>query len=307
MAAEPLTLLVDAPSLLYRALFSTPDTVRSPSGAPINAVYGFLNMLAGLVAGQRPDFLACADDADWRPAWRVALIESYKFHRTVPGSPAVEAERRLAPQVPVLQEVMAACGVPLIGCPGFEAEDVIGTLAARVAARAGGRVGIFSGDRDLFQLVEDPNVRVLYPRRGTSDLIFVDEAYIAQTYGVPGRAYGDFAILRGDASDGLPGVKGIGEKSAAALVARYGSLAAILEAVEAAGERPAGPLGRVRMDRDYIGRADRVVRIRMDAPLGDVTPRRVGEGAAPIGPEVWEIAERCGLGGPVGRLIEALS
>ncbi|HEU5002134.1 MAG TPA: 5'-3' exonuclease [Actinomycetota bacterium] len=303
MAAEPLTLLVDAPSLLYRALFSTPDTVRSPSGTPINAVYGFLNMLAGLVAGQRPDFLACADDADWRPAWRVALIESYKFHRTVAGSPAVEAEHKLAPQVPVLQEVMAACGVPLIGCPGFEAEDVIGTLAARTT----GRVGIFSGDRDLFQLVEDPNVRVLYPRRGTSDLIFVDEAYLAQTYGIPPRAYGDFAILRGDASDGLPGVRGIGEKSAAALVSRYGSLAAILEAVEAAGERAAGPLGRVRMDRDYVGRADRVVRIRTDAPLGDVTARRVGGGAEPIGPAVWGIAERHGLGGPVGRLIEALS
>lgn len=304
-----LTLLVDAPSLIYRALFSTPDTVRTPSGEPINAVHGFLGMLAGLITSQQPDALACAEDTDWRPQWRVDLIPGYKLHRTLEGSAAVEAEQKLSPQFPILRDLMARCGLPLIGAPDFEAEDVLGTLSARTLAAGGNgdRVAIFSGDRDLFQLVEDPNVRVLYPRRGTSDLIFVDEAYIATTYGIPGRAYGDFAILRGDASDGLPGVKGVGEKSAAALVGRYGSLAAILEAVEAAGERAGGPLGRVRMGRDYVERAQRVVRIRTDAPLADVAPRRVGEGAGPIDDGVWQIAERHGLGGPVGRLLEALS
>ncbi|MGH2717721.1 MAG: 5'-3' exonuclease, partial [Actinomycetota bacterium] len=180
-----LTLLVDAPSLVYRALFSTPDTVRSPSGEPINAVHGFLGMLTQLIARQRPDALACAEDTDWRPQWRVDLIPGYKEHRTVPGSPAVEAEQRLAPQFPLLRDLMARCGLPLIGLPEFEAEDVLGTLAARAVAAggAGDRVAIVSGDRDLFQLVEDPIVTVMFPKRGTSDLLDVDEGYIARTYG----------------------------------------------------------------------------------------------------------------------------
>src|SRR5437899_3179796 len=147
----------------------------------------------------------------------------------------VAGEHSLSP-VPVLWELLELCGVPVVSHSGFEAEDVIGTLAAR----AGGEVAIFSGDRDLFQLVRDPDVRVLYPRRGTSDLIVVDESYIAGHYGIPGRAYADFAVLRGDPSDGLPGVRGIGEKMAAALVSRYGSLEAILRAAEA--DAAAGPL-----------------------------------------------------------------
>jgi 5'-3' exonuclease len=289
---------VDAPSLVYRALFSTPDTVRTPAGDPINAAYGFLGMLARLVAGQRPDELACADDADWRPEWRVRLVETYKLHRTVPGSPAVAAEERLRLQLPVLWELLALCGVPVVSHPGFEAEDVIGTLAAR----ARGAVAIFSGDRDLFQLVRDPEVRVLYPRRGTSDLIVVDEAYITGHYGIPGRGYADFAVLRGDTSDGLPGVRGIGEKMAAALVSRYGSLEAILRASEADGA--AGALSKVRRDRDYIARAEQVVRIPTDLPIPPAD-LRVRQGERP--PELWELAERHGLSGPLNRLLEALS
>src|SRR2546426_881612 len=136
-------------------------------------------MLARLVADQNPELLACADDADWRPAWRVDLVPTYKLRRTLAGSPAVVAEARLKNQIPVLWKVLELCGVPVIGVPGFEAEDIIGTLAARAAPD----VAIFSGDRDLFQLVRDPDVRVLYPRRGTSDLISVDESYIAGQYG----------------------------------------------------------------------------------------------------------------------------
>ena len=288
---------MDAPSLVYRALFSTPDTVRTPAGEPINAAYGFLGMLARLVAGQRPDELACADDAEWRPEWRVRLIGTYKLHRTVPGSPAVAAEERLRFQLPVLWELLELCGVPVVSHSGFEAEDVIGTLAAR----AGGEVAIFSGDRDLFQLVRDPDVRVLYPRRGTSDLIVVDESYIAGHYGIPGRAYADFAVLRGDPSDGLPGVRGIGEKMAAALVSRYGSLEAILRAAEA--DAAAGPLAKVRRERDYLERAQRVVRIPTNLPIaaGDLRLRSRQP------PELWAFAEKHGLSGPVARLLQALS
>jgi 5'-3' exonuclease len=303
-----LTLLVDAPSLVYRALFSTPDTVRTPAGEPINAVHGFLGMLTGLVNGQRPDALACAEDADWRPQWRVDLVPTYKLHRTLEGSPAVAAEARLAPQFPVLRRIMALCGVPLIGVPGFEAEDVIGSIAARVsretAGDPGARVAIFSGDRDLFQLVAEPEVRVLYPRRGTSDLVVVDEAYIAGTYGIPGRSYGDYAILRGDPSDGLPGVQGIGEKSAAALVTRHGSLEAILAAAEAAGPAAAGLLSKVRRDRDYLERAAAVVRIRTDLPIPELDLRRRAV-AAPA--ELWDLADAHGLTNAVRRFVEALA
>jgi len=314
-----LTLLVDAPSLVYRALFSTPDTVRTPAGEPINAAYGFLGMLARLVAGQHPDELACADDAAWRPEWRVRLVETYKLHRTVPGSPAVAAEERLRFQLPVLWELLELCGVPVVSHPGFEAEDVIGTLAARARGPAGPqrgpareaagspaertqRVAIFSGDRDLFQLVRDPDVCVLYPRRGTSDLIVVDESYIAGHYGIPGRAYADFAVLRGDPSDGLPGVRGIGEKMAAALVSRYGSLEAILRAAEL--DAAVGPLAKVRRDRDYVERAEQVVRIPTNLPIpgGDLRLRR-----SERPPELWVFAEKHGLSGPTARLLEALS
>jgi len=292
-------LLVDAPSLVYRALFSTPDTVRTPAGEPINAAYGFLNMLARLVADRNPDQLACADDADWRPAWRVELVPSYKLHRTLPGSPAVAAEERLKTQIPVLWRVLELCGVPVVGHPGFEAEDIIGTLAARV----GRGVAIFSGDRDLFQLVADPDVCVLYPRRGTSDLIVVDESYIAAQYGIPPRVYADYAVLRGDASDGLPGVKGIGEKMASALLNRYGSLDAILDAAALPASPAAGPLAKVRRDRAYLEAARRVVRIRTDVPIPDLDLAR----CAPHGSdELWDFAQSHGLAGGVTRLLEAL-
>lgn len=289
---------MDAPSLAYRALFSSPDTLLSPSGEPVNAVHGFLGMLATLIAGQDPDELACAADQDWRPQWRVDLIDTYKLHRTVPGSPAVLAEERLKNQLPLLWRLLEGAGVPVLGHAGFEAEDVIGTLSARAA---GNRVAIFSGDRDLFQLVRDPGVCVLYPRRGTSDLILIDEAYVATTYGIPAQAYADFAVLRGDSSDGLPGVSGIGEKTAAVLLCRHGSLDAILVAAGTpAGD--SGPLAKVRRDREYIERARRVVRIRSDVPLPEVDlTRRVGGGEA-----LRSLAASNGLTNAVARLLEAL-
>jgi 5'-3' exonuclease len=294
---DSLTLLVDAPSLFYRALFSTPDTVTTPDGAPINAAHGFFRMLARLVADHDPDYLACAADVSWRPAWRVELVESYKDFRAAPGSAQEAAEARLASQVPILYGFLEMCDVAVAGSAGYEAEDVIGTLAAR----APGRVLIFSGDRDLFQLVRDPQVAVLYPVRGVSRLDVVDEAYVAGKYGIPGRAYRDFAVLRGDPSDGLPGVKGIGEKLAAALVTRYGSLDAILDAA-ATAESVA--LAKVRREADYVRRAAQVATIAADVPLEplDLTrPRDLP------GDEIVAAAEQVGLAGPIRALVDALS
>lgn len=304
-------MLVDASSLIYRAFFSTPGDVRAPQqkgGIPVNAAHGFLSMVARLVSDHDPEYLACCTDEDWRPDWRVELIETYKTHRLAPTSSEAGAEVTsesgsvwgdpdLEAQAPVIFELLGLCGVAVVGCPGYEAEDVIGALAHR----APGEVAIVSGDRDLFQLVSDPKVRVLYPKRGVSDLLIVNEREIEERFGIPGRAYGDYALLRGDPSDGLPGVKGIGEKTAASLLSRFGSLEAVIEAaVTGKGE---GPLGKVKLSLDYLDRAARVALITSDIPLEEheiKRPRSSPNKAAE------EVAASYGLIGPVRRLITAL-
>ena len=296
--SRSVTVLVDASSLIFRAFFSTPDSVRAPDGTPVNAAFGFLGMLSRLIADLNPDFICCAADTDWRPEWRVNLIDSYKTHRIEIDSVQQQTDEQLAAQIPVLFEILELCGIKVVGHPRYEAEDVIGTLAAR----APGRTAIVSGDRDLFQLVRDPDVFVLYPKRGVSQVDRVDEAYIEAHFGIPGRAYRDYAILRGDPSDGLPGVRGIGEKIASSLLARYGSLEAIVS--EAAKPRRGVALDKVRRDLDYIERAVQVVTIPTDLPLPRVDLTR------PRGdphPDVFPLAERWGLLGPVRRLAATLA
>jgi 5'-3' exonuclease len=301
--APDLTLLVDASSLLYRAYFSTPDSVRAPDGKPINAAHGFLGMLARLVADHDPARLACAVDEDWRPAWRVELVPEYKAARVASVAPVqqVAADDEVGRQSVYVFRLLEGLGVAVVGFEACEAEDVIGTLAEREAARPGTRVAIVSGDRDLYQLVRDPEVYVLYPVKGVTEMLRVDEAEVTRRYGIPGRAYADFAVLRGDPSDGLPGVKGVGEKTAASLLNTYGSLDGI---VAAARETPgAGALSRVAAHLDYVERARKVVAIPRDLPLPDVDldrPRR-----PPI-PEVTALAEALGLTGAIGRLSAAL-
>jgi 5'-3' exonuclease len=292
------TLLIDAPSLFFRAFFSTPASVTTPDGQPINAPHGFIYMLARLIEDHRPTYLACAADENWRPQWRVDLIPSYKEVRAQPNSQQAQTEVVLGPQVPVLYAMLELFGLKVVGHPDAEAEDVIGTLAQRVP----GRVSIVSGDRDLFQLVEDPHIRVLYPVRGVSKVDIVDEAFIATKYSIPSRAYRDFAVLRGDNSDGLPGVSGIGEKHAASLVAKYGSIDAILTA--ARDGAPGMLLEKVRRDIDYVERAVTVCTISTDLDIPELDlapPTEVDENTILAG------AERLGLLGPCRALISALS
>lgn len=296
MTQEPpgLTMLVDSSSLVYRAFFAVPDTVRAPDGTPVNGAYGFLNMLARLVAEHRPSRLACALDEDWRPEWRVALLDSYKTHRL--GAPDADSEDPVERQIEIVTEILELAGVATAGSPRYEAEDAIGTLVKRTR----GRIAIVSGDRDLFQLVRDPDVYVLYPVRGVSDLTIVNEAEIRRRYGIPGRAYADYAILRGDPSDGLPGVRGIGEKTSSALITAHGSVERVLAAAKAT---PAGPLAKVAAAADYIARAARVVRITGEAPLEelDITlPRHAPK------PSLERRAEGYALDGAVRRLLAAI-
>jgi 5'-3' exonuclease len=290
-----LTMLIDSSSLIYRAWFAVPDTVRAPDGRSVNGAYGFLNMLARLIDQYRPAEVACAWDDDWRPQWRVDLLESYKAHRVAAAAEGAEAADSIDDQIDLLFDLLPLLGITVLGAKDFEAEDVIGSLAAR----AGGQVAIVSGDRDLFQLVRDPDVWILYPKRGVSDLVTINETYIRERYGIPGRAYADFAILRGDPSDGLPGVRGIGEKTAAALIATHGSIEAVVAAAESGNG--AGALGKVQSSIDYIKRAMRVVRITDEAPVGE-PDLRMGD----ADPTAGATASLLGLGGPVERLRAAI-
>ena len=214
-------MLIDGSSLMFRAFYGIPAAAfKAPNGMPINAVRGFLDMMGRLVSGRKPQRLAVATDEDWRPAFRVKVMPSYKTARLDRGAMPNE----LAPQEPVLWDVLRAIGVEVIGAAGFEAEDVIASLLPKVS----GRIEIVTGDRDLFALVRDPDVCVLYTQQGIGRLVVVDEAEIERRYGIPGRSYGDFAVLRGDPSDGLPGVPGVGEKTAAQLIRRYRDLDGIV-------------------------------------------------------------------------------
>ncbi|MEU3980018.1 5'-3' exonuclease [Streptomyces sp. NPDC026672] len=299
-------MLLDTASLYFRAYFGVPDSVRAPDGTPVNAVRGLLDFVDRLVQDHRPDLLVACMDADWRPAWRVELIPSYKAHRVAEeqtvGPDTEEVPDTLSPQVPVIEEVLDALGIARVGVAGYEADDVIGTFTAR----AKGPVDIVTGDRDLYQLVDDERgVRVLYPIKGVGTLQLTDEAVLREKYGVDGRGYADLALLRGDPSDGLPGVPGIGEKTAAKLLAEFGDLAGIMAAVDDPKARLT-PSQRRRLDesRPYVAVAPKVVRVAGDVPVPDVDTRLPRTPRDPAALET--LAVRWGLGGSLQRLLTTL-
>jgi 5'-3' exonuclease len=297
-------MLLDAASLYFRAFYGVPTSVTSPDGRPINAVRGFLDMTARLLTTHGPDRLVACWDDDWRPAFRVEALPSYKAHRVAPEG-GEEVPDELSPQVPILVEVLAAAGIDRVGAPGYEADDVIGTLATR-ARRP---VDVVTGDRDLFQLVDDARgVRVLYTARGIGDIELVDEAAVAAKYGIPGRAYADFAVLRGDPSDGLPGVAGVGAKTAAALINEFGDLAGIRAAVaRTVVPRPpltAALLKKLHAAADYLDSAPVVVAVAKTIdlpPIEGTLPRTPADPAA-----LGALAERHGLDSSLRRLGAAL-
>jgi 5'-3' exonuclease len=268
-------MLLDTASLYFRAFFGVPDSFRAADGTPVNAVRGLLDFISRLVDTYSPSHLVCCWDNDWRPAWRVALIPSYKAHRVAAGgessvpemasSPETAREQAphdLAVQVPLILAALESLGLAVIGKNGYEADDVIGTLASMAPMP----VDIVTGDRDLFQLVDDKrSVRVLYIARGVGKHEQVDEAWMRGKYGIQSAAYVDYATLRGDASDGLPGVSGIGEKTAAGLLNTYGSLEEIL----AAASKPHSKINasirsKLAAGIDYLAVAPTVVAVARD-------------------------------------------
>jgi 5'-3' exonuclease len=300
-------MLLDTSSLYFRAYFGVPESVRAPDGTPVNAVRGLLDFISRLVVDHHPHSLVACMDFDWRPEWRVELIPSYKAHRVaeeISGGPDTEeTPDTLSPQVPVIDEVIDAIGIARVGAAGFEADDIIGTLATR----ATGPVAIVTGDRDLFQLVDDARgVRVLYPVKGVGTLDTYDGAALRAKYGVDGAGYADLALLRGDPSDGLPGVQGVGEKTATKLLERYGDLAGIMAAVE---DPRSGltPVQRKKLAeaRPYLAVAPKVVKVASDVALPDFDPALPAE---PRDPEaLGQLSERWGLGGSLQRLLAVLA
>jgi 5'-3' exonuclease len=303
MARVGSLMLLDSASLYFRAYYGIPpDSMTAPDGTPVNAVRGLLDMIARLIRAYRPGRLVACMDADWRPAFRVAAIPSYKAHRANPDG-TEQVPDALNAQIPAIEQVLAAAGVAIAGAPGYEADDIIGTLAAR----DGGPVDVVTGDRDLFQLVDDARpVRVIYTARGMSRLEVVDEAAVTRRYQIPGRAYAAFAALRGDPSDGLPGVPGVGEKTAAALVRVFGSVEAMLAALDQGhGGFPMGSRAKLVAARGYLEAAVPVVRVASDAPLPPVDGRLP---AAPADPRrLAELDARWDLGSSLGRMCAALA
>jgi 5'-3' exonuclease len=288
--------LIDTSSLMYRAFFSTPPSVTDRHGRPVNALHGYLDMCARLIRDLEPHEIVHCFDHDWRPAPRVALYAGYKAQR----NPDPEG---LPEQFPVLRELIVAAGMTHAEAPGWEAEDAIGSLCARADPRD--RLDIVTGDRDLIQCVRDPAVRVLFTRRGVSQLDVLDEAGVEARYGVPAGRYADFAILRGDPSDGLPGIRGVGEVTARALVQTYPTLAEIEEDARAERARP-GPLrgvrhlkAKIREAAGYLAAMREVVPIRTDLPVEAVIGERDDR-------RLDALASAFSLTGRVRRLREAL-
>lgn len=280
-------MLIDGSSLMFRAFYGLPvSAFKAPNGQPVNAVRGFLDMLARLVGDRKPRAIVVATDEDWRPAFRVDVIPSYKTARLERGAMPAELE----PQEPIIRQVLAATGVEVLGAEGFEAEDVIASLLPKIT----GKVEIITGDRDLFSLVRDPDISVLYTQQGIGRLLMVDEAEIERRYGIPGRSYGDFAVLRGDPSDGLPGVPGVGEKTAAQLVRRYKNLDGIIAS---------GKLGDAA--NAYIQQARRV-----GVPVG-IAPLPTPHGTRPKEPRdpkaLARLNESYGISSSTDRLVRALA
>jgi 5'-3' exonuclease len=308
-------MLLDGASMWFRSFFGVPSSITAPDGRPVNALRGFLDTIATLVTKERPARLVVCLDLDWRPQWRVDLIPSYKAHRVEQeggaGQPDVEeVPDDLTPQVGMIMAMLDAFGIATAGAPGYEADDVLGTLAA---SERHDPVIVVSGDRDLLQLVaDDPvRIRVFYIGRGLAKATMFGPAEVADTYGVPkdraGAAYAELALLRGDPSDGLPGVPGIGEKTAATLLGQHGSLDRIMAAAtDSSSKMPAAQRKKLLAASDYVAAAEKVVRVATDAAVTMSTASDELPLSARHPRKVAELAGEFGVTSSIGRLQKAL-
>ncbi|MCQ1953600.1 5'-3' exonuclease [Arthrobacter sp. zg-Y238] len=302
-------MLLDTASLYFRAFYGVPDSIRRSDGTPVNAVRGLLDMIARLTTDyEATHLIACWDD-DWRPQWRVELLPTYKAHRVaeeVSGNPDVETvPDPLEAQIPMIRRTLELAGIAVVGAAEHEADDVIGTYASTASMP----VDVVTGDRDLFQVIDDRrDARVIYTARGMKNLDVMTDASMVAKYQVLPEQYADYATLRGDASDGLPGVSGIGEKTAASLLAEYGTLDSLLAAAQDPDSGLAGPVrSKLAKAADYLAVAPKVVKVVRDLDLP--TPKKAGAELHAIAgeerSELERLAEDWNLGGSVKRLLDA--
>ena len=295
-------MLLDSASLWYRAYYGMPDTLLSPSGMPVNAIRGYLDMTARLIGMYSPNRIVACIEGDWRPSWRVDLFPDYKANRLEDESDEEEEPETLTPQIPILLDLLDAFGFPMLGVDDYEADDVMATFAVREK----GPIRIVTGDRDLFQLVDDKrDVKVVYLAKGVSQHDLVDIAWVAEKYGIPGDRYALFAMFRGDPSDGLPGVRGIGEKGAALIANNFASVDEALAGAHANHEVLSASLAKKIIDgSDYLKIAPTLVNCARDVAIPQMD---IGKPEKPADlSEIYQMKEEYGLGASVDRLISAL-
>ena len=295
-------MLLDSASLWYRAYYGMPDTLTAPDGTPVNAIRGYIDMTSRLLSVYKPNRLVACLDGDWRPSWRVELFPDYKANRLEEEGDEEEEPETLAPQIPILLDLLDLFGIPVVGLDDYEADDVMATYAEIEK----GPIRIVTGDRDLFQMVDDKrDIKVVYLAKGISQHDLVDYSYVANKYGIPGDRYALFAMFRGDPSDGLPGVRGIGEKGAALIANAFGNIDDALAGAHAGHDSlPPALAKKIIAGSDYLKIAPTVVQVARNAPLPDIdllmpkSPKDLSD--------IYQFKERYGVGASVDRLISAL-
>lgn len=301
-------LYFDTATLYYRAFFAVPESITAPDGTPSGAVRGFLDMVSAIAKQFPPNEIVFAWDDDWRPKWRVDLIPSYKLHRIdeetsdQSDSSFEVVPDELSPQINAIALILDAIGLPRIGQVGHEADDVLGALVNKTRAAC----DVVTGDRDLFQLVSDEDdVRVISITKGVKKLEVVDDSYLVNRYGIPGNQYADFSMLRGDPSDGLPGVKGIGEKTAAKLIVEHQDVSGLIAAAKN-DDIPLAPAVRRNLleSQAYMKAASKVVQVKTTARLPKTLarPAKVRDSEA-----LQELTEAWGIERQVKRFLKTLN
>ncbi len=295
-------MLIDSASLWYRAYYGMPDTLLSPDGVAVNAVRGYLDMTSRLIQAYKPDRLVACLDGDWRPSWRVEIFPDYKANRIDDNGESEEEPETLTPQIPILLDLLDLFGIPVVGVDDYEADDVMATYAQLEK----GPIRIVTGDRDLFQVVDDSkDIKVVYLAKGISQHDLVDVAYVAKKYSIPGDRYDLFAMFRGDPSDGLPGVKGIGENGAAVIANSFANVDAALQgALNSHEALPPALAKKIIAGADYLKIAPTLVRVARDVPLPKVD-LKMPQSPSDLSP-IYQFKERYGLGASVDRMISAL-
>ena len=295
-------MLLDSASLWYRAYYGMPDTMLAPDGTPVNAIRGYLDMTARLVGIYKPNRIVACLDGDWRPSWRVDIFPEYKANRLEEDSEEEVEPETLTPQIPILLDILDLFGIPVVGVDDYEADDVMATYAEIEP----GPIRIVTGDRDLFQMVDDKrDIKVVYLAKGISQHDLVDVKYVSDKYAIPGDRYDLFAMFRGDPSDGLPGVKGIGEKGAAVIANNFATVEEALAAAhEAHVSLPPALAKKIIAGSDYLSIAPKLVRVARDAPLPKVD-LSMPKAPADLS-KLYQMKDQYGLGASIDRLIAAL-